>query len=370
MVGDVRMKIVHIVPDTAHGPLSYSDLTAGGRGVTGSEQATLHLARAQVQMGHDVLVYMPTDHPGYSDGVQILDIRMTWPRLRRADTADVAISWISADPLRLLGSKPLKIHSLQINDWLVNAINYEQHVDVFVAVSQAHKAALMTEAMAPVGDWEIIPNGTAVIPNPAVRKARKCAYLSSPDRGLHWLLAMWPEIHFAYPDAELHIYYEVQRWLDKALLMNSEVGNRAKYTISKLNNLQKHGVVVHGAVSPAAVAADLMTSDVMLYPCDPIRFTEGFGVAVLDACRAGAVPVITDVDALGEIYAESGAVIVPRGDTRAWTDHFVEAAIQLLGDEEDKALRRTKVQAFAEHYSWGNVAQTWQSMIERRLHAR
>lgn len=365
------MRLCHIVPNVAHGPLSYSDLTSGGRGCTGSEQATLHLARAQAAMGHDVIVYVPTDNPGYVNGVQLIDIRAAWPRMRRADTSDVVVSWIGADPLRGLGPKPLKIHSLQINDWLINTADYAKYVDVFVAVTKSHQAHLLTETLAPVDmPWEIIPNGTAAEPVANARQPLRCAYLSSPDRGLHWLLAIWPEIRFAYPTAELHVYYEIQKWIDSATLTNSEVGNRARYVVERMPLLGRHGVFLHGAVSPQRVVAELSLSDVLLYPCDPVRYTEGFGVAVLDACMTGTVPVITDADALGEVYAESGAVVIRRGDTKHWIDEFLETAIKLLGNEEEKQTRRVAVQAFAQRYTWDRVAAEWQTMIEKRLYAK
>lgn len=364
------MKICHVLRETAHGPLTYRDLSSGGRGVTGSEQAMLYLAKAQAAAGHHVLIYLPTDTPGHDGGVQLLDSRSAWPRFRRLDGADVVISWTTADPLRNLNPSTLRIHSLQINDWLTNGFEYEKSVDVFVAVSEAHKAHLLGEIGAPTGEWEIVPNGTALVPAVGERMPRRCVYLSSPDRGLHWILAMWPEIRFAFPDAELHVYYEIQQWLNNAVLLNSEVGNRAMYVVNKINDLKNHGVVLHGAVPPEQLASELAKSDVMLYPCDPIKFTEGFGVAVLDACRAGVVPVITDADALGEIYGMSGAVVVSRNGDRRWTDCFLEASLRLLGSEEEKAERRKSVQMFSKKYLWEEVATMWQSMITRRLAGR
>ncbi|MDZ4262018.1 MAG: glycosyltransferase family 4 protein [Pseudomonadota bacterium] len=365
------MKITHVLMETAHGPLNYADMASGGRGVTGSEQAMLYLAKAQAEQGNKVVCYLPTEAPGFQNGVEMLDVRTAWPRLRRADSADVVISWLTADPLRHLGPKPLKIHSLQINDWMLCGYGYEKHVDVFVACSNAHKGWLMNELgnPGPSAVWEIIPNGTdcSRFMGSPKRIKRSCVYFSSPDRGLHWALAMWPEIRFAFPDAELHVYYEVQKWIDNAMLLNSEVGNRAKYVVAKSTPLAKHGVTFHGALPITQLAQELLVADVMIYPCDTIRATEGFGVAILDACAAGVVPVITDADALGEIYNESGAIVVPLGDHRRWVDAYLEQVLQLLGNQEEIETRRAKVQEFAKQYDWKNVAGMWQSMIERKL---
>ena len=363
--------LVHCLLETAHGPLSYSDLVSGGRGVTGSEQTMLYLAKAQAKSGYRVVCYMPTDQPGFFDGVEVLDVRRAWPRLRRTDGADVVISWLTADFLRDLGSKTLRVLSIQINDWMLSTHGFENFVDVYVSVSQAHRDHLWKEDGHPTSmeRVEILPNGVDVDRFLAVRprKKRRCVYLSSPDRGLHWVLAMWAEIHLAYPDAELHIFYEIQKWLDSAILLNSEIGQRAKFIVRRLNELKGHGVFVHGAVAPHVLAEELLQADGMLYPCDPVRFTEGVGVAVLEACAAGVVPVITDADALGEIYGESGALVVPRGETRKWTDSYIETVLQAFQHPESIDNAREQVRAFAQQYQWDVVARQWEEMIQRRL---
>lgn len=362
------MRIAHVLFATAHGPLTYQDLSAGGRGVTGSEQAMLNLAKEQAAQGNHVLCYLPTATPGIDQGVEMLDFDSAWPRLRRLDTADVVISWLSADALRNLNPKQLRIHAIQINDWMINGYEFEKYVDVFVGCSKAHRDHLksLTRAGAPVdGIWEVIPNGTLFSQvEERTRKPHKCVYMSSPDRGLHWLLAMWPEILFAYPDAELHVFYEVQKWLDHARLLNSEVGHRSQYVMSRMHKFKNMNVQLHGGVPPLLLGQELAGFDVMLYPCDTITFTEGFSVSVLDACATGVVPVITDCDALGELYGDSGAIVVPRGNGVRWTDNYVEAAIRVLG-ESDRHERRQRLRAFAQGFNWTRVAGLWSEVIDR-----
>ena len=89
-------------------------------------------------------------------------------------------------------------------------------------------------------------------------------------------------------------------------------------------------------------------------------------MAVLEACAAGVVPIITDCDALGEIYQDSGAVIVPRTKDRTWADHFLETVKKLLGQRDEIESRRLMVREFAKRYDWSLVASQWDQMIERR----
>ena len=360
--------IVHICQSTAHGPLNYADLTSGGRGVTGSEQAMLYAARAQARQGHQVVCYLPTNTPGVDEGVELIDIRSAWPLLRRVDRADVVVSWCTADSLRMAPAKAIRIYNIQINDFLLNGFKYEQYVDVCVCVSQAHQAHLWTEAgnPGPGAVVEIIPNGVELerFRKPRKTVPRRCIYASSPDRGLHWLLAIWPEVRMTFPDAELHVFYEVQAWLDNATLLHNEVGNRARYVIRRMGELQGHGVLMRGPMSPAQLASELLQADLMLYPCDPIRFTEGFSVSTLEACAAGAIPVLTDADALGEIYGESGAVMVLRGDGRSWVDQYLGTVLQLLGNVERESRRHT-LQEFAARFGWEAVAARWEEVIAK-----
>ena len=367
-----RLRIVHTMNNTAHGGLQYEHLTSGGRGVTGSEQALLYLAAGQAALGHEVTVYVPTDSPGYAYGVEVLDYASAWPRLRKMDMADVVISWLSADSLRGVPDNKLRIHSVQINDWWINALNYQSWVDVFVCVSEIHRDFLWSQTGNPGFSKyvEILPNGTDFIDaGHGIRKSKKCVYSSSPDRGLHWLLHIWPEILCAHPSAELHIYYEIQKWMSGAVLLNSEAGIRGRYVVDRLNRSMPN-VFVHGAISPKELAKELATSDVMLYPCDTIRFTEGFGVAVLDACASGVVPVLTDCDALSEIYKNSGAIIIEKGDSREWIDRFRDEAIRLLSTPQEIEQRRNQVMAFAGERTWSLAAHKWQNMIERYLYAK
>lgn len=368
------MKIVHTLVRAAHSTLRFEHIGAGDRGVTGSEQAMLYLAKDQVARGHHVVCYFPTDQPGFHEGVEVLDATSAWPRFRRMERADVVIAWLSADPLKVAPPSALRIHSLQINDWLMNAPGYHAHVDQYVFVSQAHKAHLSTAFGFPE-DLEqkavVLPNGvdTSRFHGSVARVPHRCVYLSSPDRGLHWVLAMWPEIRFAYPDAELHVFYEVQSWLHHTRGIISDVGLRARYVERRLQELARHGVILRGPVAPTVLAEELLKADVQLYPCDPVSFTEGFGVAVLEACAAGVVPIITDADAFGEIYGESGAVVVPRRGGAGWTDDFASRAIAELG-KEDHADTRERVRLFASGYDWAKVGAQWADAIDTAWRAK
>ena len=367
-------KLVHLLSSTAHGTLGPIDILTGNRGVTGSEQALLFLARESARRNHRVVVYLPTEKETIDSGVCYLDYRKEYPRFLEMDTADVVISWLSADHLLRCRPDQLRVHSIQINDWLLNSNRdrHYPHVDVFLCVSQRQSEWLWKAHDAPYerDRIEIVPNGVdaARFGREMKRTQRRCLYTSSPDRGLHRLLYLWPEIRLHYPDATLRVYYEGEKWVAACQGLANEVGQRARYIAKRLAALQGHGVILSGAVSPMAVADSLLQSDLFLYPCDPVSPTEGFSVSTMEAHAAGCVPIITDADALGEIYAESGAIIVPRGEGRDWIEQYLDAVLKAMAvSPEEYTERRRACRRFAERYDWSYVADQLHTMIERRL---
>ncbi len=357
---------------TAHGNLSFRELVTGNRGVTGSEQALLYLAQALGEAGHEVLCYVPTGAVSKTGNVTLRDSQTSWPRFEEADDADIAISWLSASFLRDVGPEKLRINSVQINDWRLSTPDYQNTVDAFVYVSKAHQAHLRTQIGYHYQEEkaEIIPNGVDLARFEGIQEERiphRCVYLSSPDRGLHWLLNIWPEIHLSYPDAELHVYYEVDKWINMVRSAPTEAGLRALYVEAKRSILANHGVVFHGAMPPSKLAHELLKADLLLYPCDTMGFTEGFGVAVLEAAAAGCLPVITDRDAFQEIYGQSGAVIVPQNGDRRWIKTYLDHVLHIMNRPLERQERRAQVQEFARQYDWKIVAKQWMDMLERRL---
>jgi hypothetical protein len=190
------------------------------------------------------------------------------------------------------------------------------------------------------------------------------------------MLYLWPQIKQAVPNATLHIFYEVQKWAAMAVQSANEIGQRARYMLDVLPGLESHGVVLRGAVAPEEIAQELLRSDLMVYPCDTLQFTEGFSCSTMEACAAGAVPIITDVDALGEIYADSGAVIIPRTHNGTWIEAYRDAVISMLLQGEmpgvDLSLpdRRAKCRAFGAQYDYGLVGKRFHDMLEVNMAAK
>jgi glycosyltransferase involved in cell wall biosynthesis len=113
------------------------------------------------------------------------------------------------------------------------------------------------------------------------------------------------------------------------------------------------------------MARELRQTVVFAYPCDPVRFTEGFSAAVLEACAAGCVPIIAGVDALPEIYW--GAAHVISGNPGAQGKKWVDAICLALTDGGFAAEIRQGAQARAREFSRAKVAARWEDLIKEKM---
>lgn len=125
------------------------------------------------------------------------------------------------------------------------------------------------------------------------------------------------------------------------------------------------GVRLMGPVSPRRMAKALRETSVLAYPCDPVRFTEGFSAAILDACAAGCAPIIAGVDALPEIYGGVAHVIYKNpGERRS---EWIKAIVLALTDEGFASELRVAARTRARDFSRPKVAARWEKLIRERM---
>lgn len=352
-----------------HGPFDLPGLykTAG---LTGSESSFFNLARTLSERGHEVVVFckceMPYEHPSGFHAVPITAVQ----KLPEIQGLDAVIAWNEPDYLSFVPAGVRRICDQQLNDF-----GYCRHpdwrglVDRWVSPSDHHLDHLVKTEDIPAGRSLVIPNSVdldlfnAGSPAPA-RQPHRVVYCSSPDRGLHHLLGMWPLVRKRVPDAELGIFYRLEPWLARARDNTDEVGRRARYIETTLPRLFPHGVKVIGPVSNTRMASQLMQAAVLAYPCDPVRYTEGFGCSVLDATAGGCIPIISNADALPSVHKNAALVVdgKPVGKVaEVWADTI--ANVLLLG-----AVPPEWTQKMIEHaraHSRQVVADKWEALLFR-----
>ncbi len=292
-----------------HGPFDLAGLYTRV-GLTGSESSFFNLARALAGMGHEVVVFCDCaaeyDDPSGFKALPLPAI-VAFPKV---EGVDAMIAWNEPDYLQFAPPGAKRYCDQQLNDFgYCQHPDWRQLADVWVSPSENHRDNVM-QGLQPV---EVIPNSLAthLFEEPAPdRDPNRVVWCSSPDRGLHHLLAAWPLVRGRNPKAELRIFYRLAPWLARVRDLPDEAGRRARYIEAALEKLAHgYGVTVHDVVPNQQMIRELRAAKVLAYPCDPIRYTEGFGVSVLDACGAGCQPIITSADALPSVHGGASIVL-------------------------------------------------------------
>ena len=124
-------------------------------------------------------------------------------------------------------------------------------------------------------------------------RQHKLFYGSSYDRGLQYLLFMWPDIKKTFPDAELHVCYGWNTFLQMA----SGNPERMEWMRSMVALLQQPGITEQGRVGKEELAKIRKDCGIWSYPTD---FQEINCITALDTQSDGLVPVTMSLAALQE----------------------------------------------------------------------
>lgn len=353
------------------GDFTWSNLWDDPRGLTGSEFGMIRIAQ-ELAKRHEVVLYTQSAEEQTADGIEVRPLSAL-----KDHEHDVAVSINEPDQLRDARAKR-RICEFWLNGFTFCREGFHEHVDAFVSPSEPHRQKVIndwrdvqTVMGKPRAQYEPDPEKWHTIElgcdpeahHPESSVPGRTVYISSPDRGLHHLLQRWPRIKRAVPHAELRVFYRLQAWIDgfkdTAFFPPIEpLRHRALYIEEALRRMRERGglarwgVTIYDSVSRNRVAKELSEASVLAYPCDTTQWSEGFSCSVLEACAAGTVPVITDCDALGEVYLDSGAIIKSCDALDAWEDGVINV---LEGYHEE---RRVQLRAFAE-------ARTWAKHVER-----
>jgi glycosyltransferase involved in cell wall biosynthesis len=200
------------------------------------------------------------------------------------------------------------------------------------------------------------------------RRPYSMAWLSSPDRGLHRLLEMWPAIRARVPAATLRIFYRFDPWVSAHRQRDNLHGERARYidaALAAFGRNGENGITVMGPVTHVDFVRELLGTWVVPYTYDPPGpMAEAFCIALLDACAAGCTPLCSDQDALGANFGDVAEVIPGRpGDSQGqWIDAIVIAATH-----ENQGRRRAR-QRWARQFDRYRVAALWDSFLCANVH--
>lgn len=365
---------------TFRGSLPFRGHRQDARGLTGSEIGFVRIAQELARLGHDVTAYTVSDENEF-EGIVIRPVTAVG-EIDASFDAGIAIN----EPELLRDCKArLRVCEQWLNSFDYAKIGFEKHVDLWCSPSQGHLDMILREAheveLTPTAvgalfradpkNWMVLPLGCDPerYPLDAPKVPGRVVYCSSPDRGLHWLLQEWPLIKRAVPHATLKIFYRLQAWIDNfretAYSPPIEaLRSRAVYIQECLRRMSgpEWGITVCDSVNREQIEAEMLAAEVLAYPCDTTRWSEGFSCTILEGCAARACPVITDCDALGGIYGGRCSVF-PRDQLYRWRDAVIEA----LGNQGYRDAWNDKARAFAETLTWAKHAEVLALAIAKRV---
>jgi glycosyltransferase involved in cell wall biosynthesis len=185
---------------------------------------------------------------------------------------------------------------------------------------------------------------------------KRLIYMSSPDRGLIYLLDYWPEIRRRVPDAELHIFYGFGVF--DAIYSN----NPAKMVWKKqiVNMMNQKGITYHDRVGQQQLEQEINLSGIWAYPT---HFEEISCISAMKAQAAGAVPVVTNYAALIETV-KNGLKIDVDITTKEGQKQYIDALTGLMEDPKKQDEIRENMMSWAKNYFlWSHVAESWNKIL-------
>lgn len=343
------------------------------RGLTGSDLTFVQIALELKQLGHEIYLFTVHAQPHHKqdqwEGIPIFNYE---ERLTKTDdTFDCFISINEPDVFRDMSSKPLKILWQMLNDFPYCQAGWEDMIDIGLGVCQKHVGHLKSQISQPE-KWKIVPLGCKPEWYTDQRVPGRVVWLSSADRGLHWLLSQWPQIKHAVPHANLKIFYHfnydnIENIEPNATNHSSkivEIGQRVRYIKNAMEKLKSLDVEHVGSIGRTQMQKELSEAEVFAFSCDTVVFSEGFSVSTMEAHASFTVPIITDVDCLGEVYQNSGAIMI-KEPVRDHLPEFTNAIIKSLTDKAFANDVINKCRSFAsENYTWSQSAQKLINIIQ------
>lgn len=355
--------------------LDFDCLFSDDRGLTGSEYGLARIAEEFVKLGHEVEIF--TRSP--SENWRGMRIR-PWEERNNVDRSyDVALSFNIPDDLRECGAR-MHATVFWLNNFSFCKPGFDQHCDLFISPSNAHREMA-------IGSWKALQDGSHYDARPEQwtwaplgvdpekyghhgKIPGRVIYCSSPDRGLHHVLEVWPEIKAAVPHAELHIFYRLGAWLEDMRNVPEdregmkENKRRAQLIERGLKATEAMGVTIRDAVSREQIQIEQDKAEVMAYPCDTMIWSEGWSCSTHEGCVAKSCPVITDCDAFAEVYRD----VVPMASMgrENWRAEWRDTVIAALLNPSFRADVNERAHAWAKQRTWESTAKMMLQQIEAR----
>jgi len=237
-------------------------------------------------------------------------------------------------------------------------------VNHIVSPSQWNKEQFIKYHNVPDSKITVIPNGVADMFSYSNQKTKTMIYTSIPYKGLEVLSRVIPLITQRHPNVKFKIFSSMSLY-----------GPGPDQFLHIYDHLKKMPNVEYSeAVDREDLVKHYQESAFFIHPC---VWEETFGVAMIEAMRCGAYPIITDIGALAEVAGPSNASVISiEGEATSKgfkvTDNFInkftEVSCEALNHYDQNQPYYHKVSKIisdyvTEKYNWKNIAEQWKLLI-------
>src|SRR3990167_596351 len=190
-----------------------------------------------------------------------------------------------------------------------------------------------------------------------MRNNYKCVWSSSYDRGLQYLLDMWPDIRKEVPQAELVVTYGWNLFLaaygQGGLVANPE---RLAWKDTIDEKMKQEGVTHLGRIGQEDMVKLLQESGLWTYPTD---FQEISCISAMKAQIYGAIPITMDYCALQETVKYGSKIKGDIADPKVQEIYKSELISWLKDHDRQKETRKVMCPWAREEFGWDKVAEEW-----------
>jgi len=336
-----RYRVVLYCPDTH---LAHHGRTDEEKGVGGGVSARIGLMRALARLGHEVTAYVNCDAPGEYDGVRYEHFK----RVKKIET-DILIATSSGGRLDLRPLTKVDVRARIRTGWL-HAIPCPRgierlNLDWVYVVSNFLRDRVVTS-----GDIEpqrifVLYNGiesswyTPLWRSPPERDPYRIAYVGHPSKGLRFARKIIEILRRLNPRYQLHVF--------GAASLHGQTDSECPEG--------GDGIVMHGVVGQRDLVRQLFQCGFALFIQD---VPEHFGIALIQAKYAGAIPIASSVGAFPELIRHGWDGLIASGDPGdAATHEQVAKWIQVMIETPDYThwLRSNAMNPF---WDWDRTART------------
>ena len=354
--------------------LVFDDATALAKPLGGSESSIVYMARELARIGHGVTVYCKTPSRSLPEGEAKYRHYHQFFTDYTSMSWDVVISFRSFDPFLLGRVAPRMIY------WTGDAHDQEllahfghpvlqENVDLIFCVSEWHRKGFIETFLLPPEKVLATRNGFCpeLISHDGAREWTRCAYSSTPFRGLEILLKIFPEMRASFRSLCLDVFssMKVYGWTSQ----DDQKEFRSIYEAAR-----QPGVTWHSSVPQPQLLKSLGKTGFFLYPN---TFNETSCIAAIEAQASGCVVVTSAKAGLNETVQNGKTGICLSGDptSAAYQKGFIGTVRSLLENPHRMAelSEAAKRRAF-DYYTWRSVALEWttifQEMPAKLVHSR